>query len=125
MGGTDTEYESAHKLDYGEENSPAAPAGIRTRNLSITSPTLYEHAIPASWTELALIADYGRGVSEQGSASENCKTTYWHVKFVFFGLIDLILVQSRGVSLTSHFHSLYYLSHAFSVAVCVPEFCWV
>ena len=29
-----------YKVDCGEENSPAAPAGIRTRNLSITSPTL-------------------------------------------------------------------------------------
>ena len=39
--------ESAHKVDSGEENSPAAPAGIRTRNLSIASPALYLQAIPA------------------------------------------------------------------------------
>ena len=32
--------ESAQKVDLGEENSPAAPAGIRTRDLSITSPAL-------------------------------------------------------------------------------------
>ena len=32
--------ESAQKVDPGEENSPAAPAGIRTRDLSITSPAL-------------------------------------------------------------------------------------
>ena len=32
--------ESAQKVDPGEENSPAAPAGIRTRELSITSPAL-------------------------------------------------------------------------------------
>ena len=38
--GTDTEKESAQKVDPGEENSPAAPAGIRTRDLSITSPAL-------------------------------------------------------------------------------------
>ena len=31
---------SAHKVDSGEENSPADLAGIRTRNLSITSPAL-------------------------------------------------------------------------------------
>ena len=37
-GGKDTEEESAHKVDSGEESSPAAPAGIRTRNLSITKP---------------------------------------------------------------------------------------
>ena len=30
--------ESAQKVDPGEGNSPAAPAGIRTRDLSITSP---------------------------------------------------------------------------------------
>ena len=32
--------ESAQKGDPGEENSPAAPAEIRTRDLSITSPAL-------------------------------------------------------------------------------------
>ena len=32
--------ESAQKVDPGEENSPAAPAGIRTRDLSITSLAL-------------------------------------------------------------------------------------
>ena len=37
---TDTEIESAQKIDPGEENSPAASAGIRTRDLSITSPAL-------------------------------------------------------------------------------------
>ena len=31
---------SAQKVDSGEENSPAAPAGIRTRDLSVTSPAL-------------------------------------------------------------------------------------
>ena len=31
---------SAQKVDPGEENSPAVPAGIRTRDLSITSPAL-------------------------------------------------------------------------------------
>ena len=30
--------ESAQKVDPGEENSPAAPAEIRTRDLSVTSP---------------------------------------------------------------------------------------
>ena len=33
-------YESAQKVDPGEENSPAASAGIRTRELSITSAAL-------------------------------------------------------------------------------------
>ena len=32
--------ESAQKVDPGEENSPSAPAGIRTRDLSIKSPAL-------------------------------------------------------------------------------------
>ena len=36
-GGTDTEIESAQKVDPAEVNSPAALAGIRTRDLSITS----------------------------------------------------------------------------------------
>ena len=30
-----------------KKNSPAAPAGIRTRNISITSPVLYQQTIPA------------------------------------------------------------------------------
>ena len=33
-------HESAQKIDPGEENSPATPAGIRTHNLLITSPVL-------------------------------------------------------------------------------------
>ena len=33
-------YESAQKIDPGEENSPAAPAGIQTCNVLITSPVL-------------------------------------------------------------------------------------
>ena len=32
--------ESAQKVDPGEEISPAAPSGIRTRDLSIASPAL-------------------------------------------------------------------------------------
>ena len=32
--------ESAQIVDPGEENSPAAPAGIRTRDLSVMSPVL-------------------------------------------------------------------------------------
>ena len=43
----DTELESADKVDSGEENSPAAPAGIRIRNLSITSPALYPTSCPS------------------------------------------------------------------------------
>ena len=31
---------SAQRVDPGEENAPAAPAGIRTRDLSFTSPAL-------------------------------------------------------------------------------------
>ena len=40
----DTEQESAHEVNSEEENSPAAPAGIGLRNLSITSPVLYQQA---------------------------------------------------------------------------------
>ena len=39
-----TSNKSQH-INSGEENSPAAPAGIWTWNLSITSPLLYQHAI--------------------------------------------------------------------------------
>ena len=46
--------ESAHEVDSGEENSPAAPAGIRTRNLSITSPAFYQEAILAVGSTAAI-----------------------------------------------------------------------
>ena len=45
-GGSDTEQESEHKVKPGEENSLAAPAGIRTRNLSIRSPALLLASYP-------------------------------------------------------------------------------
>ena len=38
--------ESVHKFNFGDEYSPAGPATIRTRNLSIMSPALYQQAIP-------------------------------------------------------------------------------
>ena len=40
LGWNEYRHESAQKVDPGEENSLAAPAGIRTRDLSITSPAL-------------------------------------------------------------------------------------
>ena len=46
QGRTDTKKESAHKVNPGNENLHAAPAGIQTRNFSITCPTLYQQAIP-------------------------------------------------------------------------------
>ena len=46
MGGTDPEWESAHKVNSGEDNSAAAPAGIQTCKLSITSPTLLPTSYP-------------------------------------------------------------------------------
>ena len=46
-GGTDTEKESAHKVYSEEEPFPPASAMIRTCNLSIMSPAIYQEAIPA------------------------------------------------------------------------------
>ena len=37
--------ESARKVNPGEENSAASPAGDRTRNLAITSPDLYHRTV--------------------------------------------------------------------------------
>ena len=54
-GETDTKQESAHNVDSGEENSPAAPAGIRTRNLSITSPALSPTSYPGSIFRLQML----------------------------------------------------------------------
>ena len=44
----------AHKVNSGEENSPAAPAGIRTRNLSITSPALLPTSYPGSHLHISI-----------------------------------------------------------------------
>ena len=41
-------WESAQKADTGVEHSPAAPAGTRTRDLSITSPALWSLSYPRS-----------------------------------------------------------------------------
>ena len=65
-GGTDTEKVSAHKVNSGEENSPAAPAGIRTRNLWITSPALLPTSYPT------VVEQFSAGTSQ---ASANGATT--------------------------------------------------
>ena len=62
-GGTDTEQESAHKVNSGKENVPAAPAGIRTRTLSIT---LYQQANPACWLVLDDILMFISSIIENG-----------------------------------------------------------
>ena len=46
-GWNDTEEESAHKVNSGEKNSHAAPAGIQTHNLSNTSLVLLPTAVLA------------------------------------------------------------------------------
>ena len=48
-GGTDTEYESAHKVNCGEENPPAPPAGNRTHDFPITSPALQQLSYSTCW----------------------------------------------------------------------------
>ena len=44
-----TTNKSAHDVHSGEENSPAAPAGIQTHNLSITSQALLQTSYPSIW----------------------------------------------------------------------------
>ena len=44
-----TPNKSQHtKLTLEKKNSPTAPAGIRTRDVSITRPALYQHSYPGS-----------------------------------------------------------------------------
>ena len=45
-GGTDSEQASSQKVNLGGKKSLPAPAEIGTRNLSITSPALYQQANP-------------------------------------------------------------------------------
>ena len=47
-GGMDTKLELAHKVNSGKENSQTVPARIQIHKLSITSPVLYQQAIPAT-----------------------------------------------------------------------------
>ena len=56
---------SAEKVDPGEENSPAAPAGTRTGDLSITSPAL-QPLICLCATDLALTGSEGEDGRDQG-----------------------------------------------------------
>ena len=44
-----TQNESAQKVNSGEEHSPATPAGTRTHNRSVTSPTLLLTSYLSSW----------------------------------------------------------------------------
>ena len=67
MGGTDTGEESAHKVNSGEENSPAASAGIRTHNLSTTSPWLF-HLYPGSTADSG---DAGDNVDEHDNGDND------------------------------------------------------
>ena len=58
------------KLTLGEENSPAAPAGIRTRDLSITSPALQPRSYPRSpWRELV---DLHQQQEEENTGHQQC-----------------------------------------------------
>ena len=60
LGGTGTELESADKVNFGEKNSPAAPAGIKTHNLSIASPALLPASYPGYSRCIQLVRDpYG------------------------------------------------------------------
>ena len=45
---TPNKSQPAEKVNFGKEISPATPAGIRTRNRLITSPSLYSLTIPTS-----------------------------------------------------------------------------
>ena len=63
---TDTEKESAQKVDPGEENCPAAPAGTRTRNqLSTTSRAFCPRAIAALLVVLCCALSSEQSVSDQ------------------------------------------------------------
>ena len=71
-GGTDTEKESARKVNSGEENSPAAPARIRTRKLLIMSPVLYQKAIPAPHGTGLLLLKGGYGIFNVCNSLTGC-----------------------------------------------------
>ena len=69
MGGTDTEWESAHKLNSAEESSPAAPAGTPTPSLTVTSPeSTNELSQTFNETELTVI---GTGIRRSGGVPDS------------------------------------------------------
>ena len=66
---------SAQKADLGEENSPAAPAGIQTCDLSITSPTVQQcyRTVKAEEAEGTLTQGPGRN---QGPATRGTQQNW-------------------------------------------------
>ena len=66
---------SAQKADLGEENSPAAPAGIQTCDLSITSPTVQQcyRTVKAEEAEGTLTQGPGRN---QGPATRGMQQNW-------------------------------------------------
>ena len=54
----DTEQQSVQKVNSGEENSPAPPAGTQTRILSLTSPALYQRAILAKCMPVMILNEH-------------------------------------------------------------------
>ena len=71
-GGADTEKESAKKVNSGEENSPAAPGGIRTLNLSIWSPVL----LPTSYPRFSFTSILITSLKQDAAISDQ-----WFVQF--------------------------------------------
>ena len=68
-----TPNKSQHtEVNSGEGNSPAVPAGIRTRNLSITSPAHLPTSNPGSWDSSICLPEKGAVVvsrTNTGTAS--------------------------------------------------------
>ena len=52
--------ESAQKVNSGEENYPAAPAGIWTHDLSVMSPALYPLSYPRPQVSVPCIYTHDR-----------------------------------------------------------------
>ena len=92
-----TEQESAHKVNSGEENSPTAPAGIRTCNLSIKSPALLPTSYPSPspstltitekhWSFFLLFFFLGGGDGKGGFFSQILSCIYHYDNTIYFSL---------------------------------------
>ena len=92
-GGGGGGLERMKKTNSGEDYFPAGPADIRTRNLSIMSPVLYQ----VSYPDLRYHLQYHWLTSQQ--LGEPAVSNYWYITAQFLKGIDLCTKQMMEYAL--------------------------
>ena len=110
--GTDTDEESAHNVNSGEENCPPAPAGIQTHNLLIMSlallPTSYSslnywwtlHAKDMTLVEFIdpVFAHMQVITGDSDICHISCQQYVWHLSECYSALCFLILNTTNSTA---------------------------